>query len=360
MRRRQLLLGALCLPAHANEPTRVPLVAGLTVVTALHEPGVGDYESVKTLGTRITQPVPGWRIDYRASLPQGAERVQSTRQQSDADLANATTYRSRFESDTEEHYPGSTSLGVSTAVLRALRKPGGTPFTLVEAPEWLRQPADAGALELARSLTVGEVMLRGELRAATPATGSQRVLVNGRPVDLPVRWAEGTLAARSGKPTAVRLALLDDDVNPLALAWRIGGAQLTVVRLDWPRPDADTALAAELQRAGRVVLPGLYFDFGQATLQSGSEAALSACVRALKPLVGSWRVEGHTDAIGSEPANRALSLARAQAVLQALVSREPSLAGRLQAAGLGASQPAGDNTTADGRARNRRVELVRI
>ena len=279
MRRRQLLLGALCLPAHANEPTRVPLVAGLTVATALHEPGVGDYESVKTLGTRITQPAPGWRIDYRASLPQGAERVQSTRHQSDADLANATTYRSRFESDTEEHYPGSTALGVSTAVLRALRKPGGTPFTLVEAPEWLRQPADAGALELARSLTVGEVMLRGELRAATPATGSQSVLVNGRPVDLPVRWAEGTLSARSGKPTAVRLALLDDDVNPLALAWRIGGAQLTVVRLDWPRPDADTALAAELQRAGRVALPGLYFDFGQATLQSRSEAALSACVR---------------------------------------------------------------------------------
>lgn len=169
---------------------------------------------------------------------------------------------------------------------------------------------------------------------AAPATGSQRVLVNGRPVDLPVRWAEGTLAARRGTPTAVRL--------------------------DWPRPDADTALAAELQRTGRVVLPGLYFDFGQATLQSASEAALSACVRALKPLAGRWRVEGHTDAIGSEPANRALSLARAQAVLQALVSREPSLAGRLQAAGLGASQPAGDNTTADGRARNRRVELVRV
>ena len=78
------------------------------------------------------------------------------------------------------------------------------------------------------------------------------MLVNGRPVDLPVRWAEGTLAARTGTPTTVRLALLDDDVNPLALAWRIGGAQLTVVRLDWPRPDADTAL--------------------------------SACVRALKPL----------------------------------------------------------------------------
>jgi len=118
MRRRQLLLGALCLTAYTDEPLRVPLVAGLTAVTALHEPGAGDYESVKSLGARIMQPAPGWRIDYRASLPRGAERVQSTRQHSDADLTNTTTYRSRFESDTEEHYPGSTALGVSTAVLR--------------------------------------------------------------------------------------------------------------------------------------------------------------------------------------------------------------------------------------------------
>jgi OmpA-OmpF porin, OOP family len=358
MRRRQVLLGAACLPVRAQEVTRVPLVAGLAVVTALHEPGVGDYESVKRLGARLQRPAPGWRIDYRASLP--AEQVQSTRLQLDADLASATTYRSRFESDTEEHYPGSTALGVSSAVLRALRTPGSTPFTLVEATEWLRPPGGSGALALARSLTAGEVLLRGELRAAVPPAGTQRVLVNGRPVELPVRWAEGTLAARYGTRMAVRLALLDDDANPLALSWRIGGTQLTVVRLDWPRPDAGAALAAELQRLGRVALPGLYFDFGQAKLQPGSEATLSACVQALKTLPGRWRVEGHTDAVGSEQANRALSLARAQAVQQALAARAQVLAGRLEAVGLGASRPVGDNASADGRARNRRVELVQL
>ncbi|KQW44827.1 MULTISPECIES: OmpA family protein [unclassified Roseateles] len=362
MRRRPLLLGAVCLPVLAQEAeaTRVPLVPGLTVVTALHEPGVGDYESVKRLAARMQRPAPGWRIDYRASLPAG--QVQSTRLQSDADLASATVYRSRFESDTEEHYPGSTALGMSAAVLRALRTSGSTPFTVVEAPEWLRQPASAGAgaLALARALTAVELLLRGELKAAVPPTGTQPVLVNGRVVDLSVRWAEGLLTARDGTRVAVRLAVLDDDANPLALAWRIAAAQLTVVRLDWPRPDAGTALAGELKRTGRAALPGLYFDFGQATLQPGSDATISACVQALKSLPGRWRVEGHTDAIGREPANRALSLARSQAVRQALVTRDPALAARLESSGLGAVRPVGDNATADGRARNRRVELVQL
>ncbi len=67
-------------------------------------------------------------------------------------------------------------------------------------------------------------------------------------------------------------------------------------------------------------------------------------------------VEGHTDADGDDRLNLALSVARAEAVVGALIERGVSPA-RLYAIGYGESQPVADNGTADGRAQNRRVEL---
>jgi len=68
-------------------------------------------------------------------------------------------------------------------------------------------------------------------------------------------------------------------------------------------------------------------------------------------------VEGHTDAKGSATANDSLSLKRADSVRTYLVSRGvPS--DKITAQGLGSSRPVADNGTADGRANNRRVEIV--
>lgn len=70
-------------------------------------------------------------------------------------------------------------------------------------------------------------------------------------------------------------------------------------------------------------------------------------------------INGHTDNSGDATRNQALSELRAQAVVAALVAQGIA-AGRLQAQGFGASEPVADNGDAAGRARNRRVELVRI
>jgi len=68
-------------------------------------------------------------------------------------------------------------------------------------------------------------------------------------------------------------------------------------------------------------------------------------------------VEGHTDATGSEAANRELSLRRAIAVRDYLIgSGVPASA--TDVAGLGSSEPIAENSTNHGRARNRRVEIV--
>ena len=70
------------------------------------------------------------------------------------------------------------------------------------------------------------------------------------------------------------------------------------------------------------------------------------------------QINGHTDSIGDQAYNQKLSAARAKAVAAALIKR--GIAGqRLQTAGLGPTQPKGDNATLQGRALNRRVELVR-
>jgi len=69
-------------------------------------------------------------------------------------------------------------------------------------------------------------------------------------------------------------------------------------------------------------------------------------------------VVGHTDSVGGFDANMRLSMARAEAVVQVLVSQYGIDPGRLKAHGVGPLVPALTNRSKDGRAANRRVELV--
>ncbi|MEZ5497797.1 MAG: DUF937 domain-containing protein [Steroidobacteraceae bacterium] len=118
-------------------------------------------------------------------------------------------------------------------------------------------------------------------------------------------------------------------------------------------------LADPSSEAGRsFVLAGLNFDSGTAVLQAGSAATLDDVARILDRFGDvELSLNGHTDASGNESANQRLSEQRANAVMQALVERGIA-ASRMSAAGLGSSQPIASNDDADGRARNRRTELI--
>ncbi len=114
------------------------------------------------------------------------------------------------------------------------------------------------------------------------------------------------------------------------------------------------------ERRGEVfTLSGDAFASGRASLTPAAEVSTRALATYLQSGggKGAIRVEGHTDNQGDAAANQALSQRRAQAVADALVAAGVA-ASRLQVEGLGQTRPLGDNGSAEGRARNRRVEVV--
>jgi outer membrane protein OmpA-like peptidoglycan-associated protein len=116
--------------------------------------------------------------------------------------------------------------------------------------------------------------------------------------------------------------------------------------------------AQTLKNECRLTLTGVFFDFNKSTLKPESDGALTRALNALKANPGiSVEVQGHTDAVGDDAYNMKLSDARAKSVLSWLNTHGiPS--SRLSAKGYGKTQPVASNDSDEGRARNRRVELV--
>lgn len=119
-------------------------------------------------------------------------------------------------------------------------------------------------------------------------------------------------------------------------------------------------LADEINKSGHVAVYGIHFDTGKATIQPDSENILQQIVQLLQQNPDlKLRVEGHTDSQGNAAANQTLSEKRAQAVVAWLTGKGIN-GTRLAAKGFGATKPVADNGTEDGRAKNRRVELVKM
>jgi outer membrane protein OmpA-like peptidoglycan-associated protein len=117
-------------------------------------------------------------------------------------------------------------------------------------------------------------------------------------------------------------------------------------------------LQNELSRSGKVVLHGLHFATDSATLLAESDTALAVITDYLKNHpTQQFYVVGHTDNSGSHSHNMQLSKARAKSILQALLKQGISTE-RLLAEGVGAMSPQQHNASSEGKAANRRVELV--
>jgi outer membrane protein OmpA-like peptidoglycan-associated protein len=122
--------------------------------------------------------------------------------------------------------------------------------------------------------------------------------------------------------------------------------------------DAKT-MADDIGKVGHVALYGIHFDTGKATLKPESSAALEEIAKLLKmdPAL-KLHVVGHTDNVGTLAANMTLSKQRADAAVGALATEYHIASGRLIGNGVGPLAPVASNSSEDGRAKNRRVELV--
>ena len=121
------------------------------------------------------------------------------------------------------------------------------------------------------------------------------------------------------------------------------------------------SMASSIADTGSVAIYGINFDTAKSDIKPDSEPAIDEIAKMLtnNPTLKVYIV-GHTDMVGDAASNVRLSQARAQSVITALVSKHGIAAARLIAFGNGPYAPVASNKTDDGRAKNRRVELVEI
>jgi flagellar motor protein MotB len=278
------------------------------------------------------------------------------------DLGTATLYAHYFHSNGSDTIPGSTSLGVSTAVLRSLKRTGAAELGLI-AENNNGFPANRST-----SPNLYDYEETWKLRRVGTGTVPVQVTVNDTVKTLPAVHARG-----SHLGDKVEFYFLDDEQNPLALQYAFASGSdpmlaARTVKISY-RCSGSTRTSGEdrilrLERAlreqRRAVVYDLFFDFNNERIRDESEPTLREIAEVLRRNPD-WAlsIEGHTDNVASDQYNLALSSRRAASVKAALATRFGIAGGRLTTAGLGESNPRDRNDTLEGRARNRRVELVR-
>ena len=338
--------------------SQVPATPGTTFVIAVsNAPGQqianpgentaqGDYETVVTV---TNNEKTGIRLSaFIDAIDASGVRRQVTvpRQVPTEDLMTSHWQVLGFHSSDPLVLKGTTSLGPSRASVEELLTKGNTAYSFQNYAS--RERVD------------------GRLTRAEPARVKFPVVLNGRRIELDAIRATAHLKAGDTTRPFEQI-ILEHPEQPLSLRIAYGprGADFPfqpdfareIVRIDFPVKDSlDEALTKDC----RVEVPGIYFDFNEATLKPNSMRAVQDIAATLRRHPD-WRIsiEGHTDNIGGIRYNDDLSLRRATAVRSALESETSLNPANIAVKGWGLHRPVESNDTLAGRARNRRVELVR-
>jgi outer membrane protein OmpA-like peptidoglycan-associated protein len=242
---------------------------------------------------------------------------------------------------------------------------------------------DAATAELARVAAARDTAqtalaaARGEVDRLTAAAGAARAEADRQIAKLRQDAEAALMTARAETNKAVAAARVEGERQLAAAQADAGRGAAAMEALrdrlrqceaaqctpDAAAPSTDVitadAIAQELASSGSIALYGIEFDTGSATLTAESQASIAEVVKLLK---GDARLKllivGHTDSQGDFNINREISEKRAQAVVDELV-RQGIDARRLTSAGVADLAPVSTNDTEEGRARNRRVELVK-
>ncbi len=160
------------------------------------------------------------------------------------------------------------------------------------------------------------------------------------------------------------LKLIKPEMIYWVIVYSIGGEkyQLTIVEKAAMAQEivADArSLMSDIQTKGSASVYGIYFDFDKADIKPESEPTIREIAKLLQENRGlKLYVVGHTDNIGNIDYNLKLSKARVDAVVRELVTKYRIQSERLRTFGVASLAPVASNKTEEGRAKNRRVELV--
>jgi outer membrane protein OmpA-like peptidoglycan-associated protein len=395
-------LFALLVPAAAARADALPRLTfcpGFQIVTAINDSGT-DYESIKTVesvdadGIRLRYSAEKMTFDWLEPGPPELKKYASNRTMRKADLESAALYLQHFDEVLPDAVPDTTAIGISRALFSELKNKGSAEFGIfipfnVDRPGIVRDKHP----NVYDNQMVATVTRTKDAPALT-------VALNDAPVALKTMRFEGEFYGDKAE-----FLVLDDPDMPLMLKFRIGidaispltpaeveqrqllgmpttvnpdKEVLRVVKIIAPcagapapsREPTDASAAVEttgaalekaIEAEGRADIESIFFTVNSATLRPESDTALGA-IATLMRRRSDWRfsIEGHTDSQADEAYNLDLSKRRSAAVKEALVKRFEILAERLATTGYGESKPIADNATLEGRALNRRVELVRL
>jgi outer membrane protein OmpA-like peptidoglycan-associated protein len=193
--------------------------------------------------------------------------------------------------------------------------------------------AKASPLQIIRNYQKAATKIGGEVLYDNPEQTTLRIIKNNQET-----WVEVT---PSGGGNAYYVRIVEREAMQ---------QQITA--------NADS-IKTGLMQNGHAEVTGIFFDFNKADIKPESEPALEEVAKLLKanPNIRVW-VVGHTDYVGSADENVTLANARATSVVKALTEKHGIESTRLSPHGVGPYAPAASNASEEGRAKNRRVELV--
>jgi len=324
----------------------VPLVSGMVLDTVwvLYDADLETLTRVSSVEDdeiKLTLSGPQARAENGKAVV-GPSKVIPVYPQCQADLASSHLLVTEGNPELSVPIPGATRISISQQAYQELKNGSTFPF------DYRHQyyPVGAGYSWLYDD--------PGEMQRDIPGSYKFKVILNGQQTELPALHAKGLL---KGMPTEI--AVVDDPANPLLLDLEIPNLRfaLRTTKITYP---VAKKIESDLEQAGRTEIYGIYFDFDSAVIRVESEPVLEEIAEALRKNPG-WQlsIQGHTDNIGGDAHNQALSAQRAESVKKALIERYSIAPDRLTTAGFGAAQPKAPNDTMEGRALNRRVELVK-
>lgn len=363
----------------ATSSLQIPFVSGL-VQTGVLTDKYGDHETVRTLkevtpatatfvltnDITIQDPKTGKIISGDQNSKEPPKRATGTREVDIPDLATSHHLMHYFQSGKTEHIPGSTPLSASAEVINQLHTGQPSQFDFQADPQatLAAQMQGHAALIEVQTNWNGRFVYKCNLQRVEPGDLSFPVLVNDVRVELPAIHAK----CPQGGDDEADFYLLDQPSNGLILSSILTAfdTRTQLVKIEYPlHPPSEPAkgpspMEQALTDKKKVEVYGIYFDFDSSTLKPESEAVFKQIADILtKNPTWKLSVAGHTDDKGESAFNQSLSERRAAAVKNALVTEYKIAPDRLATSGYGASQPIETNTTVEGRARNRRVELQR-